>query len=72
MVTKKQIKEAKTLILAKVFTDLQKTGRAIVRGLGTFKVVEYKEKVNNLGHIPARKLVKFTATRELKKYVNDK
>lgn len=68
--TQAQFKQAKKDFINEIHTDLQKTGRAIVRGLGTFKVVRHKAKVNNLGKIPARNLVKFTATIELKQKLN--
>lgn len=69
-ITHTQFKTAKAQLIAKIHEDLLKTGRCIVRDLGTFKVVKHKAKVNNLGKIPARKLVKFTATIELKNKLN--
>lgn len=68
--THAQYKQAKKIFIEEIHKDLQKTGRAIVRGLGTFKVVKHKAKVNNFGEIPARKLVKFSATIELRQKIN--
>lgn len=65
-------KELKKPVIEKITTDLMQDGRSIVRGLGTFKVVTHKAKVNNLGNIPERKRVKFSATRSLNELVNKK
>jgi nucleoid DNA-binding protein len=68
--TPEKFREHKNIVVAKIIDDLQKEGRSIVRGLGTFRVVKHKAKVNNLGKIPARKLVKFSMTIELRNKVN--
>jgi len=68
--TKKEYHKAKKQFIAEIREDLKNNGRAIVRDLGTFKVVEHKAKINNLGKIPARNLVKFSATRDLREELN--
>lgn len=68
--TPEKFKKHKDIVVAKIVSDLQKEGRSIVRGLGTFKVVKHKAKVNNLGSIPARNLVKFSATTEVRDVLN--
>ncbi len=71
-ITRSVYKEAKKQFLEEIYQSLREDNRAIVRGLGTFKIVRHKAKVNNLGKIPARNLVKFSATIELRKWVNKK
>lgn len=71
-ISKSQFKKIKDPVVDKIKDDLVKTGRSIIGGLGTFKVVQHKAKINNLGKIPARKLVKFSATADLRKLVNTK
>lgn len=68
--TPEAYKKHKDIVVSKIITDLEKNGRSIVRGLGTFKVVKHKAKVNNFGEIPARKLVKFSMTSELRDQLN--
>lgn len=71
-ITQEQYKEIKKQVILDIKADLLENGRVIIRGLGTFKVVQHKAKVNNLGEIPARKLVKFRACEELAEAVNGK
>jgi nucleoid DNA-binding protein len=68
--TRAEYQKAKKQFIKEIIESLETSGRCIVRDLGTFRVVEHKAKENNLGKIPARKLVKFTATREIKERLN--
>ena len=63
---------AKNTVVAQIIKDLETTGRAIVRGLGTFKLVTHKGKVNNFGSFPERQLVRFTATPGMREVFNRK
>lgn len=52
-------KEQKDIVVNKIRTDLKKEKRAIVRGLGTFKIVKYKAKSTPFGDVKARINIRF-------------
>lgn len=61
-------KEKKDAVVTKIRKDLKTKGRAIVRDLGTFKVVKHKAKITKLfGKVKAKTHVKFRVDGKLRK-----
>lgn len=60
-------KEIKDQVVEKVETDLKRDKRAIVRGLGTFKIVKYKPKKTPFGKVKARTNIRFKPEVQLRK-----
>ena len=65
------------LLLTMVREDLRETGRSELRGLGTFAVHQrpardtFHPKTGEPVHIPARKAIRYRASKELKDLINE-
>jgi nucleoid DNA-binding protein len=62
-----KFKDIKNEVIEKITTDLKKDKRAIVRGLGTFKIVKYKAKKTPFGSVKARTNIRFKPEVQLRK-----
>lgn len=60
-------KEHKDQVVKQITKDLKGKSRAIVRGLGTFKLVTYQPKKTIFGKVKARTNIKFRADPKLRK-----
>lgn len=76
-VTKKEADLYLTVFLDAIMENLQKDGRVVVQGFGSFKVNEYKARTakkpltGELIELPARRKPSFHAGKELRERVND-
>jgi len=61
-----KFKQQKDTVVNKIQADLKKDKRAIVRGLGTFKIVKYKPKKTPFGDVKARINIKFKPETQLR------